>query len=177
MKKHGVVGHIGASFHDLELAQAFAQDPGLDGAMVRFNAVHRRAATEFFPSLPPRKKRPGVMTFNTMTSQWGPVWNKPANWTHEWTPEPADFYRYALSQPDVDVVLMGAMNRRDIDQAIAAVERGAMSKEELELCAAWGDAHRQQSQPPKLAPAARPAARAKRSPAVKRTASRRKQKA
>ncbi|HEX8699686.1 MAG TPA: hypothetical protein VF815_12660 [Myxococcaceae bacterium] len=154
MKQHGVVRHIGASFHSMELAHTFAQHPGLDGAMVRFNAAHRRAAREFFPTLPARKQRPGVMTFKSMASQAGPLWTRPPNWTHEWTPEPGDLYRYALSQPTVDVVLTGPMNRRDIDQSIAAVEKGPLSQEELELVEAWGDAHRARLPPRPAAPQA-----------------------
>jgi len=175
MKKQGVVRHIGASFHSLALARHFSQEPGLDGAMVRFNVAHRRAAQEFFPTLPARKQRPGVMTFKSMASQIGPLWTKPPGWTHEWTPEPGDLYRYALSQPSVDVVLTGPMNRRDIDQAIAAVEKGPMSKEELELCTAWGDAHRARIPQRPAAPAApeapsasKSAPRAKKARAAKR---------
>jgi len=41
----GAVRYIGASFHDLALAQQWLHSPLLDVVMVRHNAAHRSAQT------------------------------------------------------------------------------------------------------------------------------------
>jgi predicted aldo/keto reductase-like oxidoreductase len=84
------------------------------------------------------------MTFKSMSAGRGVLFTKPAGWTHDWSPEPGDLYRYALSHPGVDVVLTGPRNRREIDHALAAVARGPLSAEEMQLLDEWGDLHRAQ---------------------------------
>jgi hypothetical protein len=144
LKQGGAIRHLGASFHDLPLARFFCHEPELDVAMMRLNVAHRKAATLLFPDLPAPPNRPGIMTFKTMASGYGALWTKPRGWSRDWQPEPADLYRFPLSHPEVDVVLIGPQNRAQIDQAIAAVQKGPLSAEELALFVAWGDAHRAQ---------------------------------
>jgi aryl-alcohol dehydrogenase-like predicted oxidoreductase len=142
LQRSGAIRYLGASFHDVPLARFYCGEPALDVAMVRLSCAHRRAGAMLLPELPARDQRPGIMTFKSMSSGFGPLWLAPPGWSHEWTPRPADLYRYPLSQPGVDVVLTGVRSRAEIDEAIAAVERGPLSDEELALMTAWGDAHR-----------------------------------
>jgi len=59
--KMGAVRYIGASFHDLALAQRYR--PLLDVVMVRHNAAHRSAQTRVFNHLDAQDRRPGIVTF------------------------------------------------------------------------------------------------------------------
>jgi hypothetical protein len=145
LKQGGAIRHLGASFHDIPLARFYCHEPGLDVAMMRLNVAHRKAATMLFPDLPAPPQRPGIMTFKTMASGFGALWVKPPGWSRDWQPEPADLYRFPLSHPEVDVVLIGPQDRAQIDHAIAAVHRGPLSDEEMALFVAWGDAHRAQA--------------------------------
>ncbi|MCC6995145.1 MAG: aldo/keto reductase [Deltaproteobacteria bacterium] len=142
LKQGGAIRNLGASFHDIPLARFFCHEPELDVAMVRLNVAHRRATTMLFPDLPPAPERPGIMTFKTMASGLGELWVKPPGWSLDWQPTPADLYRFPLSHPEVDVVLTGPRNRAEIDQSIAAAQKGPLSEEEFALFVAWGDAHR-----------------------------------
>jgi predicted aldo/keto reductase-like oxidoreductase len=120
LKDRGLVGHVGASFHDRRLACRWVDR--LDVVMLRYNIAHRGAERDVFPFLVGDKSRdPGIVVFNA---------------AHEgdrrFDPVP-DAYRFALSHPAVDLVLTGVKNRQQIDDAIAAMARGPLSPEE---CAA-----------------------------------------
>ena len=48
LKKMGAVRYVGASFHDLNLAQQWLHNPLLDVVMVRHNVAHRSAQSQVF---------------------------------------------------------------------------------------------------------------------------------
>ena len=49
----------------------------------------------------------------------------------EKTPRASDCYRFALSSPSVDVCLAGPAGREQLDEALAALDRGPMSEDEI----------------------------------------------
>jgi predicted aldo/keto reductase-like oxidoreductase len=144
LKKMGAVRYIGASFHDLNLAQQSLQSSLLDVVMVRHNAAHRSAQNQIFNNLNPQEpKRPGIITFKSAGSHSGPLWNPPTSLPAKcWRPSVPDFYRYSLTQNCVDVCLMGLQRREEIDAAIRGVQQGKLTSDECEYLNLYGDLHR-----------------------------------
>jgi predicted aldo/keto reductase-like oxidoreductase len=146
LKKMGAVRYIGASFHDLNLAQQWLHSPLLDVVMVRHNVAHRSAQDQIFNSLNPSDPhRPGIVTFKSTGSHSGPLWNAPPSLPSScWRPSVPDMYRYSLSQNSVDVCLAGFKRREEIDAAIAGVQRGKLTPAEIDYLNLYGDLHRHQ---------------------------------
>lgn len=144
MKKMGVVRYIGASFHDLNIAQQWLNSPLLDVVMVRSNVTHRNAQSQVFNKLDPQDpQRPGIKTFKSTSCSSGLLWEAPINLPPEsWRPQAPDLYRYNLSQNCVDVCLTGLTNRTEIDSAIAGVRKGKLTQAEIEYLSLYGDIYR-----------------------------------
>jgi predicted aldo/keto reductase-like oxidoreductase len=144
LKKMGAVRYIGASFHDLNLAQQSLHSSLLDVVMVRHNAAHRSAQNQIFNHLNPQEpKRPGIVTFKSAGSHSGPLWNPPASLPAKcWRPSVPDFYRYSLTQNCVDVCLMGLQRREEIDAAISGIQQGKLTSDECDYLNLYGDLHR-----------------------------------
>jgi predicted aldo/keto reductase-like oxidoreductase len=47
------------------------------------------------------------------------------------TPRASDCYRFALSNPSVDVCLLGPRNGEELDEALATMDRGPMTDDEI----------------------------------------------
>lgn len=143
LKKMGAVRYIGASFHDLNLAQQSLHSSPLDVVMIRHNAAHRSAQNQIFNLLNPQElKRPGIVTFKSAGSHSGPLWNPPASLPAEcWRPCVPDFYRYSLTQDCVDICLMGLQRREEIDAAISGIQQGKLTSDESNYLNLYGDLH------------------------------------
>ncbi|QLE55859.1 aldo/keto reductase [Nostoc sp. TCL26-01] len=144
LKKMGVVRYIGASFHDLNIAQQWLDSPLLDVVMVRHNIAHRSAQNLIFNQLDPQDQtRQGIVTFKTAGSHTGFLGNVPTGLPQGcWQPTVPDLYRYSLTQNCVDVCLTGLTQRWEIDQAIASVQQGKLTPAEIDYLNLYGDLHR-----------------------------------
>lgn len=138
----GIVRHIGASFHSRRAAQAGISM--LDVLMLRYNIAHPGVETDVFPYLTGDKEQdPGIVVFNTGHAGQAFFHRPPANYpAHLYVPGVPDCYRFALSNPAVDVVLTGMTNRDEIDQALATLEQGPLSAEETEFMREYGSLFR-----------------------------------
>lgn len=143
LKKMGAVRYIGASFHDHDLAKQWLDSSLLDVVMVRHNVAHRTAQKKVFPYLDAdNPQRPGIVTFKS-AGMLGPLWTSPRGLPSGcWQPTVPDLYRYSLSQNCVDVALAGWTQREHVDAAIAAVQQGKLTPEELNYLNLYGDLHR-----------------------------------
>jgi predicted aldo/keto reductase-like oxidoreductase len=142
LKRMGAVRFIGASFHDLALAEQWINTPQLDVAMVRHNPVYRSAQTKVFNRLSSsHSQRPGILTFKSVGLHTGPrLWDIPNDLPVTcWKPSVPDLYRYSLSQSSVDVCLTGLTQREEIDAAIAGVKGGKLTTAEIEYLNIYGD--------------------------------------
>lgn len=146
LKKMGAVRYIGASFHDLSLAQKWLNSPLLDVVMVRHNIAHRDAQVMVFNQLRnDDQQRSGIVTFKSAGSHTGPLWALPPNLPKGcWCPSVPDLYRYSLSQNCVDVCLMGLQHRGEVDAAIAGIQQGKLTTAELDYLKLLGRFHRQE---------------------------------
>lgn len=154
LKQMGAVRYIGASFHDLDIAQQWLNHPLLDVAMVRHNVAHRSAQDKILRQLHPSDpQRTGIVTFKSTGSHSGILWQPPATLPAGcWCPSVPDLYRYSLSQANVDVCLMGVENREQVDAALAGLEQGRLTPAELDYLNLYGDLHRQHLSIDEIAP-------------------------
>lgn len=80
LKQSGAVRYIGASFHDLNLAQQWLNSPLLDVVMVRHNVAHRSAQSQIFQQLDPvDPTRSGIVTFKSVGSHTGALSEAPSS--------------------------------------------------------------------------------------------------
>jgi aryl-alcohol dehydrogenase-like predicted oxidoreductase len=127
LREQGLCRHIMISCHDRLAFEQLAADADIDAVMVRYNAAHPGAEQEVFPKL--GAQPPGVIAYTA--TRWGDLINPALTPAGEPTPRPSDCYRFALSHPSVQVCLAGPADRAQLDEALSALDRGAMSEDEL----------------------------------------------
>jgi aryl-alcohol dehydrogenase-like predicted oxidoreductase len=125
LKESGKVRAVGVSIHDRERAGKLAADSPLDLLMIRYNAAHPGAEHDIFPHL--AKRQPTLVAY-TATS-WRKLLKRPRGWEGK-VPTAGDCYRFCLSSPHVDLVLSGPASTQQLDENLAALERGALSSDE-----------------------------------------------
>ncbi|MBE9180631.1 aldo/keto reductase [Oculatella sp. LEGE 06141] len=154
LKKMGAVRYIGASFHDLDLAQQWLNSPLLDVVMVRHNISHRSAQKKIFSQLDSTDRdRPGIVTFKSTGSHTGLLWEVPVPLSPGcWRPTAPDLYRYSLTQPCVDICLTGLRCREEVDAAIKGVQQGGFTPTEIEYLNLYGDLSRNRLNPQEILP-------------------------
>jgi aryl-alcohol dehydrogenase-like predicted oxidoreductase len=128
LRAKGKVRSIMVSCHHRPTFERFIEEPAFDALMVRYNAAHPGAEREVWPHLR-GPNRPGVLAFTA--TRWGTLLDPRFLPPHERTPRGSDCYRFALTNPHVDVTLSGPKNAAELDEALLAIERGPMDQEEL----------------------------------------------
>jgi len=123
----GRARYVMVSCHHRPTFGALAQDPRVDLLMLRYNAAHPGAERDVFPALP--SERPGIVAY-TATS-WGQLLDPALTPRGEPTPTSADCYRFVLSSPSVHACFTGPRDRKQLDEALVALERGPLGAEEL----------------------------------------------
>lgn len=136
LKEKGLVRFLGLTSHNRKLFPALQKEGIFDLFHIRYNAAHRGAETETFPYLS-GDNRPAVVTFTATC--WRRLLNPRKMPPGESPPTAADCYRFVLSNPLVDVCLMGARNIEQMRENLSVLERGPMSEEELERMRRIGD--------------------------------------
>lgn len=130
LRESGKVRHLMISCHHRPSFERFLGEPAYESWMLRYNAAHPGAEREVFPLIAEDEtKRPGVLAFTA--TRWGSLLDPRLTPPGEATPRASDCYRFALSNSKVDVCLAGPKNSAELDEAIAAMERGPMSEDEL----------------------------------------------
>ncbi len=129
LQARGKARHLVISGHHRPAFEAFASLPDVDGVMVRYNAAHPGAEVDVFPHLP--ACRPGVIAFTA--TRWGSLLKPSLVPAGEPVPRASDCYRFVLSHPSVHSSLAGPRDAAELDEAMAALDRGPLSAEE----AAW----------------------------------------
>jgi aryl-alcohol dehydrogenase-like predicted oxidoreductase len=123
------------SCHHRPTFAKYIADPLWGGIMVRYNAAHRGAETEVFPHL--GGDRPGIVAYTA--TRWGALVDRSVVPAGEPLPRASDCYRFALSRPEVDLVLSGPRDGAELDEAMAALDRGPLSDDELAWMRRVGD--------------------------------------
>ena len=141
LKERGKVRHLMISTHNRPILEqhfdaARNGTSPFDVFMFRYNAVHRGAERDAFPFVPVDPK-PGIITYTT--TRWGDLLDPTK--MPEGTPPPRarDCYRFALSHPAVDVALHGPADREQLVEALAALDAGPLSDDEMDAMHRIGD--------------------------------------
>ena len=133
LREKGKVRFMSLSSHNRPLlpkllADYEAGDSPYDLLMLRYNGVHRGAEQDVFPFVPERPKRPMICTYTA--TRWGHLLDPAKMPAGEAPPSARDCYRYSLSHAAVDMVLCGPADAAQMDEAIAALERGPLEEDE-----------------------------------------------
>lgn len=128
LRARGLFQHLGISTHHRPLVAEMSGDKSVGVFHVRYNAVHPGAEQEVFPSLP-SVEPPGIVSFTNTC--WGQLLDPSRMPTGETCPPAEDCYRFALSQPSVDVAVCGPKNDDELSAALLAIERGPLEPEEM----------------------------------------------
>ncbi len=135
LKDKGLFRYLGISGHHRPLFAELANDPRFDLFMLRYNAAHRGAEEDVFPHL--QENRPGIVGF-TATS-WKRLLRSNKIPGTERRPTAGDCYRFVLSNPNIDVVITGPSNEKQMLENLTEVAKGPMTEEELEWMRRIGD--------------------------------------
>lgn len=134
-KARGLTANVGVSTHERPLVPSLAGvGSPYDVVHVRYNAANRGAEREVFPLVPPRPERAGLVTFTA--TRWGELL-QPVPGARALTA--GDCYRFALSNPSVDVCLSGPQNGAQLREALATVGRGPLDPDERAWIEGVGD--------------------------------------
>lgn len=129
LKERGRIRHVIVSCHERATFARHLEEPLLDAIMVRYNAGHPGAEQDVFPLLPGAPDRKGVIAYTATC--WGRLLDEGRIAGREAVPRASDCYRFALTHPSVDMVLAGPRDRLELDEAMAALDRGPMDEDEL----------------------------------------------
>jgi aryl-alcohol dehydrogenase-like predicted oxidoreductase len=135
LKESGKVRVLGVSIHDRVRAGKLAADSPLDLLMIRYNAAHPGAERDIFPHL--EKRKPNIVAY-TATS-WRKLLKKPSGWTGN-VMTAGDCYRFCLSSPHVDVTLTGPASTAQLDENLAALDKGPLGSDEAGWMREFGKA-------------------------------------
>lgn len=133
LKQKGLCRFLGMTGHNRALFPQMAGRGIFDLFHIRYNAAHRGAETESFPHL----GRAGVVTYTA--TRWGHLLQAKRMPPGQQPPTATDCYRFVLSNPSVDICLCGPNGDEQLNQALAALDKGPMTAEELERMRLIGD--------------------------------------
>lgn len=138
LKERGRVRHVAVSGHNRLMFQQHAQNPLVDVLMVRYNAAHRGAEQQIFPFVQSlNSPQPGIVSYTA--TRWATLVNPAYTPPGLKTPSAIDCYRFALSNPAVDVCLTGPATDEQLDANLRALDLGPLSDEEQQWMRAVGD--------------------------------------
>jgi predicted aldo/keto reductase-like oxidoreductase len=130
LKEEGLVRFIGMTSHNRKLFPELQKEGIFDLFHIRYNAAHRGAETEVFPFIKKDdENRPGVVTFTA--TRWGKLLDAKKMPPGETPATAPDCYRFVLSNPAVDICMMGARNLEQMRENLSVLEKGPMTEEEL----------------------------------------------
>jgi predicted aldo/keto reductase-like oxidoreductase len=118
----GQVRLVGLTTHQRPLAADAARSGLLDLLMIRYNAAHRGAETEIFPSTDAR----GIPVVAFTCLRWGELLSAtPDDPPGFQVPRAPAWYRFVLQSPSVTVALMAPDNRAELDEDLGVLEMPA----------------------------------------------------
>ncbi len=121
---------IGASFHDRSTALVGIRSELLDLAYVRYNPAHPNAELDLFPQLPSDRT---CLTYN-FKSTIGFVGNARCRELglddSFWKPSITDTYRFALTRPELDGLLVAPETPAQLAELVTALESPPLTEEE-----------------------------------------------
>jgi aryl-alcohol dehydrogenase-like predicted oxidoreductase len=138
LRDAGKVKHLLISSHHRPAFVPMMQRMDIGGVMVRYNAAHPGAEREVFPHVAAADH--GVLTFTA--TRWGSLLDRKLVPPALAVPRASDCYRFVLSHPSVHTTLAGPRDGAELDEAMAALDRGPLDEGEMAWMRAVGQAVR-----------------------------------
>jgi hypothetical protein len=124
-------GAIGVTFHARRAALELCNQNLLDIAYIRYNAHHPGAAADLFPKLQPQSQ---TLLFGFKSTQgFHPPSRRPSLGIRpgaDGWPTITDYYRFALSPPELDGLLVSPGTAEEVAALETALGRGPLAEEE-----------------------------------------------
>jgi predicted aldo/keto reductase-like oxidoreductase len=135
-QRDGAIRWLGVTTHQRPLAAAMARSGLLDFLMIRYNAAHRGAETEVFPSTDSL----GMPVVVYTCLRWGELLRSTPDDPPGFVPPRAPaWYRFALQSPSVSVALMAPDNRAELEEDLTVLDYMApLTPDEYDLLAEHG---------------------------------------
>lgn len=127
MKEKGLTRFIGISGHNRSLFAELAKQDLFDLFHIRFNPAHTGAQTECFPAFE-RQNPPGLVTYTA--TRWGHLLQAKHMPKEEAPLLASDCYRFSLSDPRVNICLCAPGDEEQMNHALTALDKGALSPTE-----------------------------------------------
>jgi aryl-alcohol dehydrogenase-like predicted oxidoreductase len=135
-RSRGDVRVLGVTSHQRPLAAEMARGGLLDLLMIRYNAAHRGAETDVFPTTDAL----GLPVVAYTALRWGALLRPtPADPPGFVVPPAPAWYRFSLQSPSVTVALMSPESREELEEDLTVLDApGPLSAEEFERLAEHG---------------------------------------
>ena len=121
---------LGTTFHDRDAALLAINHHLVDLAFIRYNPTHTGARSDVFPHL---IQQPRTLLYN-FKSTLGFI--RPQRYAElglndkYWRPAITDYYRFALTRPEIDGLLCSPLTPREVRALSSALEAGSLDEEE-----------------------------------------------
>jgi len=135
LKEKGVVHHLALSGHSRKLFPKLMESP-IDIFQVRYNAANSGAEKDVFPFCG-GENRPGMISFTA--TRWGQLLKESKMPPGEEPLTAKECYRFVLSNPAVDVCMMGARNQQMMRENLETLDSGPLTPEEMTRICRIGD--------------------------------------
>ena len=136
LKEKGMIRFLGITSHNRRIFPELQKEGLFDLFHIRYNAAHRGAEQDVFPYLN-NEDRPGIVSFTATC--WKRLLNPKKMPPDEKPPTPQDCYRFVLSNPSIDVCMMGAKTLDQMRENLKVLESEPMKEPELERMRKIGD--------------------------------------
>jgi predicted aldo/keto reductase-like oxidoreductase len=136
LKEEKMVRHLGISGHNRKLFPKLAKENIFDVFHIRYNAANRGAETEIFPFIN-KEDRPGIVSFTA--TRWKQLLKPKKMPPGETPPGALDSYRFVLTNPAVDVCMVGTKNLEQMRENLKILDREPMNETELNRMRKIGD--------------------------------------
>jgi hypothetical protein len=126
---------IGTSFHDRQTALAAINERLVDIAYIRYNPSHPGAREDLFPYMESSGRRPLVFNFKSTRGYVPPDLQAELGLPGDiyWQPAITDYYRFALTRPEIDGLLVAPATPAEVAGLATALELGPLDDEEEEF--------------------------------------------
>ena len=132
IRRHGNLGArvIGTTFHDRMAALLSVNNNLVDLAFIRYNPIHSGARVDLFPNLT-KPTATLLYNFKSTTGFLPPERYAELGLNDDyWQPEITDYYRFALTRPEIDGLLCSPATPQEVEALAEALEEGPLDEEE-----------------------------------------------
>ncbi len=136
LKEKGLVRYIGLTSHNRKLFQSLFEEGIFDVYHVRYNAAHRGAERDVFPFLK-KDEKPGIVSFTA--TRWKDLLNSKKMPDGQDPLTARECYRFALSNPSVDMCMMGFKNIDELRENLRVLDENPLSDDEMQRIVQIGD--------------------------------------